>query len=460
MTAKILFVDDEPDLEPLICQKFRKKLRTEEFQLFFAHNGQEALEKLQEQPDLDMVLTDINMPVMDGLTLLAKLNDINPIIKTVVLSAYGDMKNIRKAMNCGAFDFLTKPIDFQDLEITINKTLNHVQQLKENLRSRQEQEEELRRSEAKAREQAIELEKALRTLQQTQGQLIQTEKMSSLGQLVAGVAHEINNPVNFIFGNLDHAGGYTQDLVDLIDLYQEYYPNPAPEIKERLKDIELEFLIEDLPKLLSSMKIGAERIRQIVLTLRCFSRLDEAEMKPVNIHEGIDSTLVILHHRLKAKGEYPAIQVIKEYADLPFVECYAGQLNQVFMNLIVNALDALESLRNSPVSTLEGSNIQTFPRSNPTIWIHTEILDCNSVKISIKDNGPGMTDSVKARIFNPFFTTKSLGQGTGLGLSISYQIIVDKHGGRIECVSKPGQGTEFSIEIPIKQNTQVVQKVS
>ena len=231
MSAKILFVDDEPDLESLISQKFRKKIRAEEYQVFFAYNGVEALAKLQEQPDIDIVLTDINMPVMDGIVLLGKLNQIASLVKTIVISAYGDLGNIRKAMNAGAFDFLTKPINFQDLEITINKTLSHVQQLKENERSRQEREEQLRQSEAREREKAIQLEMALQNLQRTQAQLIQTEKMSSLGQLVAGVAHEINNPVNFIYGNLTYVNEYTQELLGLINLYQQHYAHNHPEIE-------------------------------------------------------------------------------------------------------------------------------------------------------------------------------------------------------------------------------------
>ncbi|MEH2072272.1 MAG: GAF domain-containing protein [Nostoc sp.] len=296
------------------------------------------------------------------------------------------------------------------------------------------------------KEQAEKLATALNDLKQTQTQLIQTEKMSSLGQLVAGIAHEINNPVNFIYGNINHVSEYAQDLLGMLDLYLQNSPNPNPEIRERAEEIDLEFLTEDLPKTLSSMKIGVDRIRQIVLSLRNFSRLDQAEKKPVNIHEGIDSTLLILQHRLKAKPESPAIKLVKEYGDLPLVECYAGPLNQVFMNVLSNAIDALEDYRGS-TSKLHSSQI----------IIHTALGEIEgnvkSVVIRITDNGPGIPQDLKARICDPFFTTKPVGKGTGLGLSISYQIVVDKHGGVFKCNSQPGLGTEFWIEIPITQIT-------
>ena len=281
--------------------------------------------------------------------------------------------------------------------------------------------------------QAEELEKTLHNLQSTQSQLIQTEKMSSLGQLVAGVAHEINNPINFIYGNLNYADEYIQKLLSLIDLYQKQnYHNR--EIDILVKDIELEFILEDLPKILSSMKMGTDRIREIVLTLRNFSRLDEAAMKLVNIHEGIDSTLLILRHRLQGKR---SIEIIEEYEDLPKIECYPGQLNQVFMNILNNAIDALEELSGNEIGK---------------ITIKTSVLNLDWVRISIKDNGSGIKEEIINKLFDPFFTTKPVGKGTGLGLSISYQIIVEKHKGILKCISAPGEGTEFVIEIPIQQN--------
>lgn len=291
------------------------------------------------------------------------------------------------------------------------------------------------------RKQASKLKQALSELQQTQIQLIQTEKMSSLGQLVAGIAHEINNPVNFITGNLHYADSYIQDLLELIALYQQHYPEPVPEIAELAETIEIEYLLEDLPKLLSSMKLGADRIRQIVLSLRNFSRLDEAQKKPVDIHEGLDNTLLLLQHRLKEKPSYPGIELVKEYGNLPPVECYAGQLNQVFMNLLSNAIDALDEA----VERGEFANLE----QGPMIRIRTEYTQPERVAIRIGDNGSGMPPEVLQRLFDPFFTTKPVGKGTGLGLSISYQIVVERHRGQLSCVSTPGEGAEFLIEIPI-----------
>ncbi|MBD2040619.1 GAF domain-containing protein [Microcoleus sp. FACHB-672] len=287
---------------------------------------------------------------------------------------------------------------------------------------------------AVAQAQTQELQQTLHELQQTQSQLIQSEKMSSLGQLVAGVAHEINNPVNFIYGNLSHAHNYTQQLLQLLELYQQGNQNV---IEAYAEEIELEFLIEDLPKLLSSMHLGVDRIRQIVLSLRNFSRVDQAQMKPVDIHEGIDSTLLILQHRLKTPAGKTGIQLIKEYGELPQVECYAGQLNQVFMNILSNALDALEEQENPGVITISTEVSEPYE---------------GGVTIRIRDNGPGMTEAVKSKLFDPFYTTKPVGKGTGLGLSISYEIVVDKHRGVLRCFSQPGEGTEFVIEIPVTQS--------
>ena len=314
----------------------------------------------------------------------------------------------------------------------------------------------LKASAVEFKQQANHLQLALSELQQTQTLLIQSEKMSSLGQLVAGVAHEINNPVNFVCGNLVHANQYAQDLLNLLQLYAKHYPQPVPEIEEEAEAIDLDFLTSDFPKTLSSMQIGADRIQQIVQSLRTFSRIDEPQMKAVDIHEGIDSTLLILHSRLKSRGVNTGIAVLKEYGDLPSVECYAGLLNQVFMNLISNAIDALEEAearRDKGVQEMAFHSplLVSSPAVLPCIRIRTDVLDNGKASIRISDNGPGMSEEIRTKIFEPFFTTKPTGKGTGLGLSISYQIIVERHGGVLKCNSAPEQGTEFVIEIPIRQ---------
>jgi signal transduction histidine kinase len=287
-------------------------------------------------------------------------------------------------------------------------------------------------------EKATQLEATLQKLYATQSQLIQTEKMSSLGQLVAGIAHEINNPVNFIHGNLNHAHEYITSLIELIDLYQELSPQAQPKIQSKIDEIDLEFIIEDLPMILVSMTTGTERIRQIVESLRNFSRLDESEIKPIDIHSGIDSTLLILQHRLKASEKHQEIQVIKDYGKLPLINCYASALNQVFMNILSNGIDALRQQEN-------GANL----KKKLTLMLQTSVDRDHNAVIHIADNGIGIEPSVVNKIFEPFFTTKPVGKGTGLGLSVSYSIIVEKHGGSIEVNSTLGERTEFTIVLPI-----------
>ncbi|MBF2063272.1 MAG: PAS domain S-box protein [Calothrix sp. C42_A2020_038] len=299
--------------------------------------------------------------------------------------------------------------------------------------------------------------KTLKSLQQTQLQLVQNAKMSSLGQLVAGIAHEINNPVSFIYGNLRHAELYTDNLVELLNLYLAHYPQPSVEIQNQVKAIDLDFLLDDLPKLYSSMRIGANRICEIVASLRTFSRLDEAECKQADIHEGINSTLMLLEHRLKAQSNRPPILIIKEYGNLPIVECYPGQLNQVFMNIITNAIDALsEAIENSELG-LDKQSSNAYPSENlqchlPYICIRTQSKS-NQIIISISDNGIGIPEEAKHKLFDPFYTTKPVGKGIGMGLSISYKIITEQHGGKLEYISEPGHGTEFIITIPINSRT-------
>jgi two-component system, NtrC family, sensor kinase len=291
---------------------------------------------------------------------------------------------------------------------------------------------ERKRAELCLVQQAKDLEQAFSDLQQAQTRLIQTEKMSSLGQLVAGVAHEINNPVSFIYGNVNPATRYANSLVGLLKQYQAHCPNPSIEILEELEELDFDFITQDLLNLLASMKLGAERIRQIVSSLRTFSRKDEAEKKSVDIHEGIDSTLMILGHHLKAQQHRGAIEVIKHYGERQPVSCYAGQLNQVFMNILSNGIDALENV------------------SQPKITVSTELVG-DQVVIKISDNGTGMPEDVRSQIFNPFYTTKPIGKGTGMGLSISYQIVTDRHGGSLTCDSAAGSGTTFTIQIPQQQ---------
>lgn len=411
MSHHILVVDDESDFEALITQKFRREIRAGNYRFSFACNGKEAYQQIIQNADIAIVLTDINMPVMDGLKLLSTLNTLKHPPKVVVVSAYGDMGNIRTAMNHGAFDFLIKPINLQDLEVTLTKTINEVTQNQVN----------------QAR------------LKQTQLQLVQREKMVALGQMVASIAHEINNPINFVHGNINPAVRHLQALIALVEHYQQVYPYCLLDLPDELQEVDFDFICKDLPKLLTSLKLGTNRIRDLVFSLRNFSRLDEAALKAIDLHMGIDNTLVILNHRLKAQHNRPAITIEKRYGNLPMIECYASQINQVVMNILANAIDALE----------EKLKTQTL---TPKITIQTELTPQNQAIISIADNGLGMSKSTCAKIFDHFFTTKEVGKGTGLGLSISYQIITENHQGQLYCQSTPEQGTEFHIEIPVVQN--------
>jgi len=328
-----------------------------------------------------------------------------------------------------------------------------IDELAKEVQRRKQAEEALKKAnqelEIRVEQRTTALQETLKELQLTQTQLIQSEKMSSLGQMVAGIAHEINNPVSFIYGNLHHAHKYTQNLLKLLEIYQQIYSNPPSQVQEQIQEIDLDFLIQDITKLFQSMKVGTERIQEIVKSLRNFSRLDEAEVKQVNIHEGIDSSLMILEHRLQARHEYPEITVIKKYSQLPNVTCYPGQLNQVFMNILANAINALEA---SALNSQTTGN-QKLTNNNLQIQIKTEIIDEKWIEVSIVDNGLGINEQVRSKLFDPFFTTKAVGKGTGLGLYISYQIIVEKHNGQLSCFSVPGKGAEFVIKIPISSGS-------
>lgn len=439
--AKILVVDDTLDNINLLSTM----LTNCGYKVRKALNGQMALMGIQASPP-DIILLDINMPEMNGYEVCQKLkaDEKNRLIPVIFLSALDDVFDKVKAFAVGGVDYITKPFQFEEVLARVENHLT-TRRLQKQLT---EQNALLQESAAREREKSQQLEQALLKLQQTQVQLIQSEKMSAIGQLVASMAHEINNPINFIYANLPYVAEYASESLLLLQLYQQAFPQPPFDIQQRREELDLEFLSEDLPKILSSMKVGSERISNIILSLRNFSRLGEAELKMVDIHEGIDSTLMILQHRLNGQPDLPPIKVVKEYGSLPKVECLASQINQVFLNILNNAIDALYSLFICPTAMLPTSNAETKIQT-PTITISTDMADLQRVAITIRDNGPGMTEALKNRIFEPFFTTKEVGSGTGLGLSTSYQIIVDSHGGELVCESVLG-GTTFTIFLPIQ----------
>lgn len=416
--ADILVVDDHPD-----NIRFLSIILLEQgYNVRKALNGQMALTAVKTVlPDL--ILLDITMPGMDGYEVCKHLkeNDRTRSIPVIFLSALDDVLDKVKAFKVGGVDYITKPFQLEEVLARIQTQLT------------------IRNLQTQLQAQNAQLKQALGELEKAQAQLVHKKKMDGLGQLVAGISHEINNPISFIYGNIAPAREYIQDLLNIINLYQQEYPNPTPTIQKAIQDIDLDFLILDLPKIIDAMQTGAERIRTIILGLHIFSRLNESDIKLVDIHEGIDSTLVLLQHRLIKSESRPEIKVIKEYGNIPQVTCYASQVNQVFLNLLNNAIDALES-----------RNGQDSPQSPiPTIWICTLVTTSATVTIRIKDNGVGMTESVQSSLFEPFFTTKPVGKGTGLGLLSSYQIVVEKHKGRLTCDSSPGQGAEFVVEIPV-----------
>ncbi|MEG4318497.1 MULTISPECIES: response regulator [unclassified Microcoleus] len=415
MPAQILVVDDEVELERLLKMRFRKQIHAKELEFVFAHNGNEALEILSKNRarDIDMVLTDINMPEMDGLTLLGKMGEVYPNLKAVVLSAYGDMNNIRKAMNAGAFDFLTKPINFEDLSITIDKTLKYVKEIRENIAQ----------------------------LQQTQLQLIHQEKMATLGQLVAGVGHEINNPVTCISGYSSLLSLMVQDLMDYVQQDGEKTASLG-EIDTEAEKLRIENILNNLLNMISGISLSADRLIHLGRSLQVFSYDVPLSKVLCDIHQGIDSTLVILHYRLKYSNDSAGIKIVKNYGELPRIDCFSGKLNQVFMNLLANAIDACEEENKRFM-------LAAKPAKEYVITITTLNSESNQNAVKIKDNAGGISQNVKPQIFDHLFTTKPLGKGTGLGLSISRKIVEELHGGSLSCDSVLGEGTEFTIALPV-----------
>ncbi|MGB3755610.1 MAG: response regulator [Rivularia sp. (in: cyanobacteria)] len=422
--SNILVVDDTPDNLRLLSAM----LTTQGYEVRKALNGKMALNACRIiLPDL--ILLDIKMPEMDGYKVCQQLkaDETTSGIPVIFISALDDVLDKVKAFDVGGSDYITKP--FYTAEV-ISRIENQI-----NLRSLQN----------KLHKKNIYLQKTLEDLKAAQAQQIQNEKMLALGHLVAGIAHEVNNPVSFIYGNLEYVREYVQDLVNLVEAYQHEYPNPTKRIQKIEKEIDLDFLMNDSQSLMGAMQRGADRIRSIVLALKNFSRHDEASYKRVNIHQGIESTLLMLQHRFRKTNYRDAIEIIKKYDDLPPISCYPSELNQVFMHLLNNAVDAIDSQAEKFQAK---KKVEGFTTAH-TILIGTEAINSDGgVRISIVDNGMGIPEKVRSFIFDPFFTTKPVGKGSGLGLSICYQIIVKKHSGKMIYNSTPENGTEFIIEIP------------
>ncbi len=399
-------------------------------------SGKRALKQLREQTPA-LVLLDIQMPEMDGFETCRqiKANPDTANIPIVFITALSDSESIVKGFSLGAVDYITKPFRETELLARVRTQIN-LYLLTEKL-----EEEVVNRT--------VELEATLRQLQQSQLQVVQNEKMATLGNLVAGVAHEINNPVGFLNGSIRNGKTYTEDLLEHLALYQQHCPTPSPAIQEHAEEIDLEFLTADIPKLLNSMEEATHRIKAISTSLRTFSRTDIDHKTSANLNEGLDSTLMILKYRLKADGYRPNISIIKEYGDLPPIDCFPGQLNQVFINILANAIDMFDDVA-------QKTTFNALEQSPQKITVQTAVShEENWIEICIRDNGIGMPESVKERIFDRQFTTKAVGKGTGLGLAIAHQIVTEKHGGRLTVKTVPGQGTTFIIQIPLQSSSEI-----
>ncbi len=419
----VLVVDDNPTN----IQVLFDVLSGVGYRVAIAKSGAAALQKLQSYHP-DIILLDVMMPGIDGFETCQhiKADPATQNIPVIFMTALSDTVDKVKGLSMGAVDYITKPVQHEEAlaRIRIHIQLRHTQRCLEQSNNQ--------------------LQAALDHLKQTQAQLVQSEKMSSLGQMLAGVAHEINNPVNFISSNLAPAEEYIQGLMRFVQLYHQVHREPHPEMQALMEEIDMDYLMEDLPNLMRSLRTGSDRIQKLVVSLRNFSRLDEEKYTMANISEGIESTLLLLQHRLKSRPNHPGVQVVREYGELPLVECYPSQLNQVFMNIISNAVDALEERdRNLSYDQI---------KANPSVIRVSTTQENGVVKIQVSDNGPGVPSDVLEKLFEPFFTTKPVGKGTGLGLSISHQIITQKHQGKIACSPLPEGGTLFTIEIPIKQS--------
>jgi two-component system, NtrC family, sensor kinase len=413
--AEILTIADVAVFETV-----RELLEGEGHSLKFAPDGKEGLDLAGQVPP-DLIICDATLPQIGWLQVCRLLKADRGLAEVyfILLAApeqLGEVVQLNELVD----DFVLKPIVKQELLGRVRAGLRAG-----NLRA--------------------ELERSRQELQQFRTQIVETEKMSNLGQLVAGIAHEINNPITFIYSNLTHVQSYAADLISLLELYQKELAEPSPKILQKQQDMDVEFVMDDLLKIVSSMRNGSDRIRQIILSVQDFARTDRSGWQLFDVSDGLENMLLLLQHRLPAQDGRRDIKVVKEYGNLPQVECYAGQLDRAFLNIINNAIDALDR----SLVEWEGSENRQF---KPQISIRTKVVDRRRIAIEIADNGTGMSDEVRSRIFEPFFTTKPVGQGSGLGLTVSYEIVVQQHKGELQCFSTPGKGTEIRIEIPLRHS--------